>query len=286
MKVNKDYILSFIEKSFNQQWMPPHSRGLLPFLKRKLFPQPTAPDRRGTIVLTTACNLSCFSCAAKGGEAPPIKSSIHAIARFVEAIGEVYGPSTIHFTGGEPTLYKDIELAAKVVKASGMKLAMLTNGARLIDLSNFDYVLIDDHGTNSINVMRYLEHIKKYPDIITTVKDTTWHQDTAYLREGNITKGLRCPSWMTSVMLMGEAIFPCCNIGFLDMWEGNTNLYDAMMESGWNVWNPNLADTIRNWRETLPDLAYKRCSIHCWKHSKRGRWRNIKDEDRNRNPVS
>jgi len=47
-----------------------------------------------------------------------------------------------------------------------------------------------------------------------------------------------------------------------------SNLRDA----GWNAYNPDLVETIRNWRDTLPGEAYRVCSVKCFKHSSKTRW--------------
>ena len=286
--MNKEYVVSFVEKMLNQHWMSPPDRGIIPFLKRKLIPKSKVvqnmPQRLANIVLTTKCNLRCFGCAARGPHWKSVTTKLPEMKKFLNVVRELYPSCQVHLTGGEPTLYEGIEKVAKMIKEFGLDVDMLTNGARRVDLTYFDNVYIDDHGVNREDVKRFSEHCKKYPHLNWGVKDKRWHRDTALVREGIITKGARCESWMRSIMLQEDVIYPCCNMPFIDTWRGGDEIERAFRDAGWHVNNPDVADYVRRWRETVPALAFKVCTLECWKHGKNVGWKNI--EDWNRDSVS
>lgn len=268
--MNHEWILEKLEKALRQDWMAPPNRGALAYLGRvlrrrsKLVIDMNA--RRGVVMVTSDCNLDCFGCVARGPHWRSESTNYHSIIRFFRILRELYPGCNVHFTGGEPTLYENIELAAVTAKFYGFAVDMLTNGARLIDLTPFDNVLVDDHGVNHEDVLRFVEHCKSYPHLNWDVKNSRWHRDTAAAIRGNLTKGVRCAGWMFALMLRGDVFYPCCNLPVADFWHGGTAVEDAFREAGWHVDNPEAADVVRRWRETVPDIAYRVCALGCWQN--------------------
>ena len=93
----------------------------------------------GIIEVNTACNLDCPICFAESGTGPAHGSdggfslTLEQVERmldvFVEAEGE---PESIQFSGGEPSIHKDILPMLAAARERGIKLVMLnTNGIRL-----------------------------------------------------------------------------------------------------------------------------------------------------------
>ena len=45
----------------------------------------------------------------------------------------------------------------------------------------------------------------------------------------------------------------------------NTEIKDELFKAGWTIHNPKLVNTLRNWRETIPDYVIDQCENNCWR---------------------
>lgn len=276
--MDREFIVQFVEKALNPQWISPPDRGALAYLGRLLRRDPMKKymgSGRAIIILTTDCNLRCFGCVARGPHWRSETTDLEDILRFLHIAREINPGTMVHLTGGEPSLHGDIEAVARMVKDHGFSLGMLTNGARLVNLENFDYVYIDDHGVNRDDVERFVEHCRGYPHLKWGVKSTLWHFDTAESKEGNISKGFRCSGWMNGLTLRGDVFYPCCNLPVADFWRGGLEVEEGFRAAGWNVDNPDAPDYVRRWRETVPDISFRACMLDCWQNSRVRSWRLI-----------
>src|ERR687892_2522165 len=88
----------------------------------------------GIIEVNTACNLDCPLCFADSGHQPDGYSLTEEdVARMLDAFVAAEGePEVIQFSGGEPTIHKDIVRFIAMAKERGIQVVMLnTNGIRL-----------------------------------------------------------------------------------------------------------------------------------------------------------
>ena len=88
----------------------------------------------GIIEVNTACNLDCPICFADSGHQPDGYSLTREdVARMLDAFVAAEGePEVIQFSGGEPTIHKDIVSFIEMAQERGIKVVMLnTNGIRL-----------------------------------------------------------------------------------------------------------------------------------------------------------
>jgi GTP 3',8-cyclase len=90
------------------------------------------------ISLTNSCNLGCIYCVHTNEPAKTEEKKVfqyEELAYMVEKIHEVSPLKTIHITGGEPTLYKDLVPFIEKLKAVGIPtIKMTSNGYRLAAL--------------------------------------------------------------------------------------------------------------------------------------------------------
>jgi cyclic pyranopterin phosphate synthase len=85
------------------------------------------------ISLTPACNLKCIYCHAEGEKRPGDSLSPEEIAEILRVAGE-FGIRSVKFTGGEPTLRKDlVEIVGSVPEA--MESSMTTNATLLAEIA-------------------------------------------------------------------------------------------------------------------------------------------------------
>ncbi|HDR73333.1 MAG TPA: radical SAM protein, partial [Methanoculleus sp.] len=85
------------------------------------------------ISLTPACNLRCTYCHAEGEVAPKAQMSADDIAEILR-VAAGFGMTSVKFTGGEPTLRRDlVDIVASVPES--MESSMTTNGTLLAPIA-------------------------------------------------------------------------------------------------------------------------------------------------------
>ena len=257
-----------------EQFKAPNRRGLWNRIKRRMNRGKAIKLVRPiSIFVTTKCNLNCYSCAALGMDPRPNleDTRLEDIELFLRAMKERNKGETVMFTGGEPTLYPYLGEAAHLARSLGFLTSMLTNGVNLVPPEWFDVIILDKHSVNSDQIQLW-EEMLNGKGIKYEVREKQYHQDIPYAMEDNVTKGARCANWLKPLVLRGDIVYPCCNILCVEWWHGTEDVTVALRESGWTVNNPDLVDTIEDWRETLPSEFYRVCTLKCWKDSSRARW--------------
>lgn len=253
---------------------PPHQRGLVNFIKRRIKPRIKIPDRCISIFLTTSCNLNCFSCGALGMDPRPKVeyTQLGDIELFLGLMQGIYPGSFVMLTGGEPTLYPELKKVCELIREYGFKPSMLTNGYKIVPVEWFDAIMIDYHGeSNKVRIEEW-KKILRWSDIIWDVHDKRYHQDMNVAMDHNITKGLRCPNFLSPLTLWKSVVYPCCNSMCLEWWHDTDTITEGFMREGWTVDNEQLPWVIENWRDTLPLEFYKMCSLQCWRDASKRKW--------------
>ncbi|MEE8577874.1 MAG: radical SAM protein [candidate division Zixibacteria bacterium] len=94
------------------------------------------PPRYLRVSLLSACNLYCSYCRPRGQGAPALVSPVDRLCGAIDFLHR-FGIKKVRFTGGEPTLYKDLVAVVTRVKAmdSNVHTAITTNGVLLKNLS-------------------------------------------------------------------------------------------------------------------------------------------------------
>ncbi|MHA2052694.1 MAG: hypothetical protein ACW99F_03755 [Candidatus Hodarchaeales archaeon] len=252
----------------------PDNVGVKGYIKRRLN-KDKSPLTLISIVLNNLCNLNCFSCLAKPNTDPYIEKS-ETVDVFLRNIASWNPGSAVVFSGGEVTLLPDdlLNEIFRVTQENNRKVVLLTNGARLIDFDYVDHVILDNHGINEKAVKEYEKALIK-EKIEYTIRKTIYHKDAEKGRLGNISKGARCKDWLKTITLWRGAVFPCCSSCYLDSWDEDCSLIQALLTNGWNYANENLYEVIKDWRNTLPGIMFKKCLLSCWVDSEKSVWRKI-----------
>lgn len=201
----------------------------------------------------------------------PAETKLTDITKFLEHMKTFKPGSTVMVTGGEPTMSPHLGAVAKMIRDNGFKSAMLTNCYKLIPLKWFDYIILDYHGVNKGEFELWkaaLKESRRWWDM----SPKHMHQDIPYAMKDNITKGARCSNWLTNYTLWQDVVYPCCNMMCVEWWHDTEEATMVLREAGWTVDNPNLVETIKNWRGTLPAEVYRLCMLKCWKDSTRAKW--------------
>lgn len=83
---------------------------------------------RLNIQLTKRCNQRCKSCNSYQIDDTVSELSIEEIEKFINEACSIFPIKNIAFTGGEPTLYKDILSVAKIASKKSPFVSITTNG--------------------------------------------------------------------------------------------------------------------------------------------------------------
>lgn len=152
--------------------------------------------------VTSACNMKCPFCSTSRipdshGKDLNTEEALNLIKQLAEM-----GTRIIHFSGGEPTLRKDLaEIAACAVKR-GIIVSMTTNGSaseeRMAELLDIDLIRISVDGpenfhdthrktpgayANAVKTLKYLKSQGKNPQITTVYTEDTKYETLAELAE-------------------------------------------------------------------------------------------------------
>jgi len=230
------------------------------------------------IGITNLCNLKCFSCVSLCDT--PLGSNTfrkekyflkaETLDLFLQRIEGYCQKKWLTYTGGEATTMKisDLEKLASIGRKYNRNVALVTNAFRLDKLNPFvfDYIRIDSHGElNEKDIQRGVAHLKRVGYKKFSVMETLIHEDyNEAIKERFVTCGLSCNLWM-SLSLWGETVYPCCCLAQMDGFYNVNKIRDALNEAGWTVKNPDLKETVENWKETIPAEVVKMCALSCWR---------------------
>lgn len=235
------------------------------------------------------CNLKCFSCASlcdkPFGENPwrdePREIDLEDLN---QALGQIV--TLDHFevatlTGGEPTAINidKLFLIARAIRLKGLKVCIYTNGYRIKEIgpNKFDYIVLDDHGTNTEDIKSAIEYFKENRYKKYYVIETKWHRDyDLALRESRTSPGVHCWGWLQPTIWL-DVVFPCCHMAQMEGWDNDTILRDSLRKARWVTNNPNLGEVMQDWRNTIPAEVIKKCLFSCWKYREPYLYKNIKD---------
>lgn len=144
-----------------------------------------AQEANGLVInLTNRCDLKCNFCYSRSNEVDILEPEIS----LVEKIFKRYDGQIIYFSGGEPTLRKDLFEFITLAKKKGFKVGLFTHGKRLAEKeyvkrlkdAGIDFVILqfdslDDELNEFIRGERLLEFKKK------TIANLRYYKIPVYL---------------------------------------------------------------------------------------------------------
>ena len=240
--------------------------------------------RRGAVVqiiTNNYCNLHCEWCSFLCHE-PFSKDSkiishretwnmpVSEAELFCERFKGHYENSEHKLLGGETTampldnLYGIIDVFVQ----HNRKLKILSNGFNIMGidedyLNKFHAIELNDHGINHDHVVDCLKYLKKVFKGKLLRRAQTKHYNLGYALE-HCFPGKPCNSIMNPPVLCQGVMYPCCIHPGLELWDNTWNLRDSLKETGWGLDNPNVAQVLANWKNSMPAYAIDRCTNHCW----------------------
>ena len=258
------------------------------------------------INMTNACNLSCDFCdhdahlpfdknGSKIFRKKPLVSTPQALENLCEALVGVGEDDAHVLQGGEITVLPTplVSHLIGIVHSYGRRVGMRTNGYNLTgipleSLNKLDFIYLNAHGNNEEAIEYSREFLQKNYDGRIIDENHYSHRDlSAYLNhnEGTIEEGLSCNHLLATLTFFPPIVHPCCNSWPLMNVMNSTNMADLLIAAGWTSDNPDLIDTLANWRETLPKpFLQKFCAESCYLTAKETNspWYKIKSYPKDR----
>jgi len=212
------------------------------------------------------CNLHCEWCIVNRG--PRFDISPEEVELFCEHFKGIGEKDEHRLVGGETTMMNldTVRELIDVFERYNRHLSILTNGYNILGigeeyLMKLSKVILDDHDINHDLLMKCKDKIENYQ--VVKVRNKQRHFNIAQgVEASRNAKG--CKSWMRSITLSERLIYPCCNIPALARYYRDDRIGKELLAAGWTIDNPDLRETVRNWRETLPPYLWWVCENKCW----------------------
>jgi hypothetical protein len=254
-------------------------------LFRDLFQIPHRVEVR--INVTNACNLHCDFCdhdahlpfagdGAKIYRRTPLVATPESIEQFCRVMAGVGEDERHVLQGGEITVLP-VRLIVRYIDtlhAAGRCVGMRTNGYNLTgipaaSLNKLAFIYLNSHGANNQEAIDAChEHLKQHYRGQVILEENYHHRDlTAYLHHhrGTVEQGLACSHLLATLTFQPPVVHPCCNSWALMNALNTTEMEERLIESGWTADNPNLRNTLADWRRTLPPQFLKSfCADSCY----------------------
>lgn len=240
--------------------------------------------RRGAVVqiiTNNYCNLHCEWCSFMCHQPFSKDSSIishrekwdmpESEARlFCERFKGHYEESVHKLLGGETTAMPPEKLYAiiDVFNEYGRSLKLLSNGFNIMGLSKdylkkLDYIELNDHGINHDHVAECFKYLKTFYKGKLIRRQQSEHYDLGKAQE-TCFPGAPCNSIMNPPVLCRGVIYPCCIHPGVELWSNNWGMSNSLKQAGWSLENPDVADVLKRWKQTIPDYVIESCNSRCW----------------------
>jgi len=248
----------------------------------KLGPFLGIPRSSWRIQTNNYCSLHCEFCCTMchvpiHPESPYVdrRKKWEIKPRTIELLCERFkgiGERDPHRLAGGETTAMPLDLVEEIVEIlynHNRHVWLLTNGYDLMGLSQrcldmLSHINLDDHGINREHILRchkYLkENFKGRSGIVTTLVHEDW--DCARKHPDNV-RTEPCDGMMRSPTVSRGAIYPCCMSSHTDLMRYDMPSNKALKDAGWTFENPDIVETLRNWRTTLPEFVYHKCLTDC-----------------------
>ena len=234
-------------------------------------------EKKIIVNVNNYCNLDCFSCVSLchlpyGNPWRDNPRNINPQDVDI-ALTHILNTREYHYAtlaGGEPTAsLSQLEEINNVIHSHKLKTQLLTNGYKVPELNphNYDYIVIDHHGTNKQDVENAVKHLKNHSYTNYYIHQAREHHDfgEALTRPHTSPGPYACPGWMQHTLWL-DVIYPCCGMPQMEGWLNTTAIRDSLRREGWTTENPELTHTLRQWRHTIPAEIVKFCLFNCWKY--------------------
>jgi len=253
-------------------------------LFQDLFKIPQTVEVR--INVTNMCNLHCDYCD-NGCSIPfskdndkifrrkPYIVQPEEITKFCHTL-KGFGEQNLHILqGGEITVLPldNIVQYIEIFCSFGRKVGLRTNGYNVCRLpieilNQLECIYLNSHGTNQKAIDFCYNYLTKHYIGKVIIEKNVYHRNLDSLvnnGKGTIEQGKKCSYLLATLTSIPPVVYPCCNSWALMNALNSSKIRDALVNAGWTVDNPQLMETLMNWRQTLPRVFYKFfCADSCY----------------------
>lgn len=238
------------------------------------------------------CNLHCELCTALCN-LPFSKDSkwldrrskwevnLDEVSLFCERFKGVDEHKSLILTGGEVTALptKKLKDLIDILHRYNRKTVLLTNGFNVLGigkphLNKISQITLNDHGINHGHIMKCKKYLKTFykGHIRHSFQKDHWDLDATRKLKRNI--GVMCHHRNTmrsrvEIIIRNYVVYPCCALTGIETYNNDMKMSEELRKAGWTLKNPDLLETIRNFKETIPDYVKDQCLNHCWWPHKR-----------------
>lgn len=238
------------------------------------------------INVTNACNLHCDFCdhdahlpfnktGPKHFRRKPLVATPELLERFCEALSGVGEQEPHVLQGGEITVLpvSSITRMIGVLRSYGRRIGMRTNGYNLTgipldSLNELNFIYLNAHGNNQGAIDHCREFLARNYQGEILNEEHYHHRDLrAFLNhgQGTVAQALDCSHLLSTLTLLPPIIHPCCNSWALMNALNDANMAELLVAAGWTLDNPDLKETLADWRRTLPRPFLERfCANSCY----------------------
>jgi len=227
------------------------------------------------------CSFHCEHCSYKCNIPPnPANSNVWRRKKWEVSVDDLrlfcerfkgYGEKEYHLLGGGETTVVEIEKVKEyldILSSYKRRISIRTNGYNLLGLgehiNKFSLIILSDHGINADHIKRCQKELAKTFKGKAVVESMKKHVDLDVARKEPAKKGKNCRLWIADLQLVGRILHPCCCTHPIDIWNNSTKINNELISCGWTTDNPDLIETIRNWKTTIPAYIIDQCHNNCW----------------------
>ncbi|MEC5031072.1 MAG: hypothetical protein SAL07_14335 [Oscillatoria sp. PMC 1051.18] len=198
-----------------------------------------------------------------------------AVEQFCQVLSGVGEKERHVLQGGEITVLpvKSIVQIIETLHSFGRRVGMRTNGYNvtgipLDSLNKLEFIYLDAHGNNQEAIEHCRAFLGKNYEGEVINEERLYHRDPAAFlnhNQGTVEQGLNCNHLLATLTYFPPIIHPCCNSWALMNALNDGTMGEMLIEAGWTADNPDLKNTLANWRQTLPKPFLKTfCANSCY----------------------
>lgn len=236
---------------------------------------------------TNICNIHCTHCDndahlpfSKNHDLIYRRKPLIARSSDIEAFCELLagvGESDPHLlTGGEITALPISTIVSyiDVLHRYGRNVGMRTNGYNVCGIPKeklqlLDRIHLNAHGVNQAAIEASSTYLDKHFRGTLILEETLQHRDLRSIvnhRRGTIEQALTCDHLLSTLTFLPPVVLPCCNTWALMNALNSDWMMTALTKAGWTIYNPDLRQTLQDWRRTLPqEFLQMFCADSCYK---------------------
>ena len=147
-----------------------------------------------------------------------------------------------------------------ILDSYGRRTGIRTNGFNITNipldsLNKLEFIYLNAHGNNQEAIEHSHNFLLKNYDGQIINEENLFHRNLGIYAnhgQGTVEQGLNCNHMLSTLTYQPPIIHPCCNSWALMNTLNNSQMGKLLVAAGWTSDNPDLKNTLADWRRTLP----------------------------------